>query len=116
VNPCPKPAPRCLTKQWLVAEEAKAKRNAYARVTRRDGPRCRICGSSRRLEKHHVLARSLGGRDEPANLIQICGGPDGCHAKRHAGLIRITGNADERLMVWFDARVSKSGREETVTR
>lgn len=109
----PKPTPQCLRKAWLAAEAVKAQRAAYAQVTRRDGGRCRICGRRTKVEKHHVLARSLGGKDEPSNLIVICGGPTGCHAKRHAGLIRIEGNADGRLRVWFDPRVSPSGKDTT---
>lgn len=112
----PKPTPRCLSRPIEAKERERNRRNAYARVTRRDGGKCRICGKKGQLEKHHVLPRSLGGKDEPSNLILICGGPEGCHAKRHAGLLRIDGNADKRLVVWFDQRVSPNGKEATVTR
>lgn len=114
-SPQPKGTPRVLTRQWLEAEKQKARRAAYAAVTKRDGGRCRVCGK-RGAEHHHVLPRSLGGRDVTSNLALICGGPNGCHALRHAGLIRITGNADRRLTVWWDGRVSGTGQERTAER
>lgn len=111
-HPCPKPAPSCLRDAAIKREQEKSRRLAYARVTRRDGKRCRVCGKAG-AEHHHVLPRSLGGRDIDSNLVLLCAE---CHRWRHAQLIRISGNADGRLTVWFDARVSRSGREETVAR
>ena len=52
-------------------------------VLERDGFRCRDCGAeeaARDLDVHHLVPRALGGTDEPANLITLCGG---CHGARH---------------------------------
>jgi ATP-dependent DNA helicase RecQ len=55
-------------------------------VLARDGSRCQDCGavgSSGDLDVHHLVPRSSGGTDEPANLITLC---DGCHGRRHPNL------------------------------
>lgn len=41
-------------------------------VLERDGYKCRICGSDKGLEVHHILPRKLGGTDHPENLITLC--------------------------------------------
>jgi 5-methylcytosine-specific restriction endonuclease McrA len=71
-------------------------------VDRRDQGRCRVCGKrceigstfANRVERHHVIPRSLGGKDETGNLASLC---VECHDDRHKrGTLRISGNADER--------------------
>src|SRR5690242_8630320 len=71
-------------------------------VDRRDQGRCRVCAKrceigstfANRVERHHVIPRSLGGVDETWNLASLC---VDCHDDRHKrGILRITGNADER--------------------
>lgn len=55
-------------------------------VLERDGYRCRECGAACRREDadvHHLVARSLGGSDDPSNLVTLC---DGCHAAFHPNL------------------------------
>jgi hypothetical protein len=49
----------------------------------------------RNLHAHHVHFRSAGGRDEPANRVTLCA----FHHLRgvHAGLIRCSGRAPDRL-------------------
>lgn len=44
-----------------------------------EGRRCFCCGSHRRLQKCHIVPRSLGGLDEPLNIIPLCGV---CHDKQ----------------------------------
>lgn len=56
--------------------------NAKAYVRDRDGYRCRVCGSSEKLEVHHIRFRSQGGSDAPSNLVCLC---HGCHGRLHAG-------------------------------
>lgn len=109
---CPKPTPHCLTKLAIERAEQNARRATYARVTRRDGKRCRVCGKAGG-DHHHILARSQGGRDTDGNLLLLC---RACHDYRHAQLIRITGNAEGRVSVWWDARVSGTGAERTEDR
>ena len=48
--------------------------------------RCTICGGTDRLEVHHIIHRSLGGGDEPENLIMLC---KACHDKAHANVFPI---------------------------
>jgi 5-methylcytosine-specific restriction endonuclease McrA len=105
--PCPKPEPRILRDAAIKREEEKAWRACKARVTKRDGKRCRVCGKAG-AEHHHVLPRSLGGRDIDSNVVLLC---KLCHRYRHDGLIRITGTGKGWLLVWFDARVSRTGKE-----
>lgn len=46
------------------------------RVFDRDLWQCRVpsCGKRRDLQCHHIVARSLGGRDEEDNGITLCAG------------------------------------------
>lgn len=44
-------------------------------VMDRDSHRCRMCGrsgESNRLDPHHVIYKSMGGKDEMGNLITLC--------------------------------------------
>lgn len=50
------------------------------KVYRRDGWRCALCDSVDGLQCHHVIHRSMGGSDNPANLICLCWR---CHAVAH---------------------------------
>lgn len=55
-------------------------------VLERDNYRCRECGTPCRREDadvHHLIPRSLGGSDDPSNLVTLC---DGCHAAFHPNL------------------------------
>lgn len=53
------------------------------------------CRSTRCLEIHHIVPRSLGGTNDPENLILNC---DGCHTAHHRGLITIKGTASELVV------------------
>ena len=63
----------------------------------RDGWRCRACGkASGRLQVDHVVPIDRGG--EPwalDNLQALCGGRNGCHARKTAGENRRQLTADE---------------------
>lgn len=55
-------------------------------VLARDGYKCVSCSTkvkSRDADAHHLLPRSMGGSDEPSNLLTLC---DGCHAAHHPNL------------------------------
>jgi Holliday junction DNA helicase RuvB len=60
------------------------------KVLARDGHKCRLCGSRHRLHIHHIIPVSMGGLTELDNLITLC---RSCHARAHAGLVRIVGDA-----------------------
>jgi 5-methylcytosine-specific restriction endonuclease McrA len=49
-------------------------------VLERDGWRCQNCGTSERLQVHHIRSRSALGDDAAANLITLCGD---CHRLVH---------------------------------
>jgi 5-methylcytosine-specific restriction endonuclease McrA len=49
-------------------------------VLERDGWRCQYCGSSDRLEVHHLRSRGRRGDDTGENLITLCAD---CHSDIH---------------------------------
>lgn len=56
---------------------AKWERSAWSRrhydvVRRRDGNKCRYCGSTDRLTVDHVIPRVMGGSDCATNLVVAC--------------------------------------------
>lgn len=64
-----------------------------------------LCTSGE-ADVHHLIPRSAGGEDEPANLITLC---DACHAARHPNLqATLARRAIERwglrLAKWLDRR------------
>lgn len=76
-------------------------------VLQRDGYCCRQCGVACRREDadvHHLMPRSLGGTDDPTNLVTLC---DGCHAAFHPNLqVKLSRRVLEtwalRLVRWLD--------------
>jgi len=103
----PKPEPRCLREAAQKRQDALAWAALKRRVSVRDLKRCRVCLKSG-ADHHHVLPRSLGGRDTDSNVLLLC---RTCHQHRHAGLIRIHGNAMEQVSVWFDERIRPNARD-----
>jgi 5-methylcytosine-specific restriction endonuclease McrA len=65
----------------------------------RDKWRCRHCGRRNGLHTHHIIFRSRGGLDVLWNLITIC---YCCHDKVHSEKLRMTGNANEQVLVKQD--------------
>ena len=68
----PKPRPKRAEKR---SEDAKRQRLWLAvreKAFARDGYLCRVCGTNRPFDGHHLLARSLGGRDELMNVLSVC--------------------------------------------
>ena len=58
----------------------------------------------RDADVHHLIPRSLGGSDDPSNLITLC---DGCHAAHHPNLQmklsrRLIERWSLRLVQWLD--------------
>lgn len=51
------------------------------KVLNRDGA-CILCGSVKKLRRHHLVPRSKGGSDTPMNQVALC---EECHQKLHAG-------------------------------
>ena len=79
------------------------------RVFARDGWRCVIpgCTSMRNLHDHHIEFRSAGGSDELENRTTLCA----FHHLRgvHAGVVRLTGRAPDRLRFELPLAVYASG-------
>ena len=70
----------------------------HRRVLARDGGFCQVPGCSRpAVHAHHVVYRSRGGGDDPANLVSLCAAHH-LHGV-HAGTIRVRGTAPDAL-VW----------------
>ena len=55
-------------------------RKLRAEVLQRDGWRCQTCGSSDRLQVHHIRSRGRLGDDTDENLITLCAD---CHGSIH---------------------------------
>ncbi len=68
-------------------------------VLARDGCRCLNCESPDRLQVHHVVYLSHGGRTEASNLASLCAD---CHSLVHQGLLFVMGAVPEQ--VWFADR------------
>ncbi|TBE22942.1 RecQ family ATP-dependent DNA helicase [Rhizobium ruizarguesonis] len=76
-------------------------------VLQRDGFQCVSCSTkvtSIEADIHHLLPRSMGGSDEPSNLVTLC---DGCHAAHHPNLAgglarRVIERWAMRLARWLD--------------
>ena len=45
----------------------------FSRVARRDGRRCRACGTTRDLTLDHIWPRKLGGHTRVQNMQILCG-------------------------------------------
>jgi len=80
---------------WLLRDPTAGRPDP---VIERDGYRCVVpgCTSRRNLHDHHVVFRSAGGSDDPANRIALCA----FHHQRclHAGRMRIRGRAPDALV------------------
>lgn len=53
-------------------------------IYEREGYACALCGDPRNLHIHHVVPRSVGGGNNPHNLIALC---RYCHALAHGTLL-----------------------------
>jgi 5-methylcytosine-specific restriction endonuclease McrA len=58
-------------------------RNFREKVLWRDGYECQHCGSSDRLQAHHIQHQAHGGTNTPHNGITLC---EPCHQALHEGL------------------------------
>jgi hypothetical protein len=58
-------------------------RNFREKVLWRDGYECQRCGSSERLQAHHIHHKAHGGTNTPHNGITLC---ESCHQALHDGL------------------------------
>lgn len=97
-----KPELRASTKKRREKLDAQNERAARAIVRKRDHGHCRIPNCKERSEHlHHIVyrSRSKSLRWLPANLVSLCADH---HALVHGGVIQISGNADEEIIVTGD--------------
>ena len=88
-----------------------------AGILLRDHQRCVACGISCRdadADVHHLLPRSAGGTDEPANLVTLCDGYHAAHHPKLAGRLarRVIERWAVRLAFWLDRQgaISEASR------
>lgn len=70
---------------------------AHREILERDGYHCQVpgCRNRRNLNVHHIIPRSLGGGDEPENLVTTCYEH---HIEGiHAGTVACAGAAPDQL-------------------
>lgn len=100
-NAQPRPRPRLLDKRAIKATQRSQWRELRVIVLKRDRHRCRACSSTHGLEVHHVVMRSLGGKDEASNLIALCAD---CHRSVHGHvlILRWNGQGNPAKTVRFE--------------
>ena len=82
--------------------------------------RCEVCGSSQKLEMHHIRPQKNGGASgplhAPGNLVCLCGT---CHDRYHAGRLLIEGWADKgaagRELIWMPGPGAPPKEEDPVS-
>lgn len=100
--PWAKPEPRIVTKKRKAKIDARDERACREIVRARDKGRCRVPNcNEREVDMHHVIYRSQSKRMQwrPENNCLLCRGH---HQLLHAGVIHISGNADEELVITGD--------------
>lgn len=98
----PKGEPRCVTKKIRQKLDASDERECRAATRKRDKGKCRIpnCRESAK-HLHHIVYRSKSKRLRwlTSNCVWLCVEH---HQLLHAGIIRITGNADDEIVITGD--------------
>lgn len=61
------------------------------------GKKCYLCGADSEIDIHHIIPRTMGGKDEAKNLIPLC---KYCHIKAHNGSFS-SGELNEELLHKF---------------
>lgn len=97
-----KPEPRLLKKKAQKLDLAAQERQCRADVKRRDKGKCRIPGCKEAAHHHHhIVYRSRGGKWRAENICLLCASH---HRLVHDGLITISGNANEELIIHGDRK------------
>ncbi|MGV8118804.1 MAG: HNH endonuclease [Candidatus Xenobiia bacterium LiM19] len=94
-----------LLQGWLLTEKAHLRFTRDYAILKRDRFRCQVpgCNCRRNLHVHHIIWRSKGGTDDPANLIVLC---TKCHLRLLHNLLtlKIEGTAPHNLTFTFGPR------------
>ena len=101
-------------RRQVAAAQARYYRGRREEIFRRDGYACHYCGSSGKAETQtidHKVPRTLGGTNDPANLLTAC---RSCNLKKgersyaaYRRRLRADAAADEVLqgeMAWWEAQ------------
>ena len=80
--------PKVGIKPRAVTKIRRTKAQAYtadwsaitARIRKRDGNKCRQCGSTSSLQVHHIVHVARGGLTINSNLMTLC---KKCHERKH---------------------------------
>jgi hypothetical protein len=80
-------------------------KNLRYEILRRDNHTCRYCGASApdvKLEVDHIVPVTLGGSDDPANLVTACAA---CNAGKSArpATEKVVQDVDQDTLKWADA-------------
>ncbi len=98
----PKPEPRVVRKKAKKLDLQSQERVCREAVKKRDKGRCVVPGCKERsAHMHHIVYRSRGGKWKPENICSLCVAH---HLLVHAGLIAISGNADDELIITGDRK------------
>jgi hypothetical protein len=99
-------APGALAVEKRPKTTAKADREVYVHVTKRD-PMCRACHQRPTTERHHLRGRKFTTRED------VCGVCEDCHDLLHVRLggkkLKIYGNAEQRFGLTVERRLSGHG-------
>lgn len=88
----------------MTASAATKWSDIRAQVLKRDDFKCVECKEPSRgadADVHHLLPRSAGGADDPANLVTLC---DGCHAAHHP---KLSGSLARRAVERWAIRLAR---------
>ena len=100
-----------LLQQWLLVERQHFKVTRGYDILKRDRFRCQVpgCNCRRNLHIHHIIPRSHGGSNDPANLIVLC---EKCHLRLLHDLhtLKIEGTAPFNLTFTFGSGSRRHGK------
>lgn len=103
----PKGTPRVLDRIEQKKSREAQERECRRKVDARDKRKCVVPGcKDASAHKHHIVYRSKGGKWRSENVCSLCVKH---HQMVHAGLIDISGNADEHLTITGDRKYLKFG-------
>ena len=83
IQPCAAHPTRDPNQPWSPNRDNAAHLRFRRAVKQRADHRCELCGSTRDLDAHHIVALAHGGTDDPSNGMCLCAD---CHRRvdRHA--------------------------------
>lgn len=64
----------------MKRKKRKVKGKVLKKVAREKKRICYFCGSTKNIERHHIIPISIGGKHLQNNKVDIC---DDCHLKLH---------------------------------